>query len=149
MKNPHICEKSQRFLKFKNLPGLCKGLAKVLQLLFYISINDKKGLLINGDDPLTCRPIKKEGSRVLHFQTMNLALLTEWVDMMLEVLKDNYGPWMDLERSAAPVRGAWALRHILFFEKKKKKKNFKAHFKAGASTNPGFLPPRARRHILI
>ena len=113
MKNPHICKKSQRFLKFKNLPGLCKGLAKVLQLLFYISINDKKGLLINGDDPLTCRPIKQGESRVLHFQTMNLALQTEWVDMMLEVLKDNYGPWMDLERSAAPVRGAWALRHIL------------------------------------
>ena len=49
----------------------------------------------------------------MQLQAVSLALLTKWaynlvsvgVDQTTQVLKDNYGPWMDRERRAAPARG--------------------------------------------
>ena len=53
------------------------------------------------------------GLEVLQLQAMNLALLRKWVDRFMslevdqatQVLKENYGPWMDWERHAVTVRG--------------------------------------------
>ena len=55
------------------------------------------------------------GLRMLHLQTMNLALSTKCVsksmsletNMILEVLKNSYGSWIDKDMHAAPIREAW------------------------------------------
>ena len=58
---------------------------------------------------------------MLYLQTINLALQTKWagrlmsseMDMTVEVLKDDYGPWMDREAHTALVQGTSAYWHSL------------------------------------
>ena len=78
---------------------------------------------------VVCRLVKLAGSGVLEQNTISLALLMKWVsritgpkeDLVMKVLKDCDGMWLDGERQMAPIQGAsmyWhGLRHVQEFSR--------------------------------